>query len=51
MKEKEGAVELVGSFGSAVIVVFGAVVSIVKVRETGVACTLVAVSVARTLTV
>ncbi len=40
-----------GLFGCAVIVVAGAALSIVKVRETGVVWMLVAVSVARTLTV
>ncbi len=47
VKEKEGAVELVGSLGCALIEVFGAAVSTWNVRLTGV-WTFVAVSVART---
>ena len=49
VKEKEGAVELVGSFGCAVIVVFGAALSIVTVYEAAVSV-LLALSTARTRT-
>ena len=48
MKVKSGLPELLGSFGCAVIVVFGAVVSIVQVKLAGVASVLPAASVART---
>ncbi len=49
VKEKLGAVELVGSFGCALIVVFGAVSSYVTEYELG-ASTFVAVSAARART-
>ena len=50
LNEKDAPVELVGSLGWAVIVVFGAVVSTEKARVAG-AATLPAVSVARRRTV
>ena len=49
-KSKLGSVEVVGSSGSESIVVWGAIVSYVKVRFDG-ASTLPAMSVARTRTV
>ncbi len=49
--EKLGPVTFEGLFGCAVIVVFGAALSTVKVREAGVPWTFVARSVARTRTV
>ena len=48
LKEKSAAAELLGSLGCAVIVVFGAAVSIVQVKLAGVASVLPAASVART---
>ena len=48
LKVKSGLPELLGSFGWAVIVVFGAVVSTVQVKLAGVASVLPAASVART---
>ena len=48
LKEKLGVVPLDGSLGWAVIVVFGAAVSIVQVKLAGVASVLPAASVART---
>ncbi len=48
VKEKSGAAELLGSLGWAVIVVFGAVVSIVQVKAAADASVLPAASVART---
>ncbi len=47
-KEKSAFAELLGSLGCAVIVVFGAAVSIVQVKLAGVASVLPAASVART---
>ena len=49
VKEKLGSPELVGSFGCAVIVVFGGVVSIVNVRLDGLSL-FAAASTARTRT-
>jgi hypothetical protein len=48
VNEKSASGVLAGSFGCAVIVVFGAVVSIVQVKLAGVASVLPAASVART---
>ena len=48
VKEKSASAELLGFPGWAVIVVFGAVVSIVQVKLAGVASVLPAASVART---
>ena len=48
VKVKSGPAELLGSLGCAVIVVFGAVVSIVQVKLAGVGSVLPAASVART---
>ena len=48
LNEKSALAELLGSFGCAVIVVFGAAVSIVHVKLAGVASVLPAASVART---
>ena len=47
-KEKSGSAEFAGSFGCAVIDVFGAAVSTVQVNVAGVASVLPAASVART---
>ncbi len=48
LKEKSASAELLGSLGCAVIVVFGAAVSIVHVNDAGVGSVLPAASVART---
>ncbi len=48
VKEKSAFAELLGSLGCAVIVVFGAAVSIVQVKLAGDASVLPAASVART---
>ena len=48
MNENDAPVALVGSLGCAVIVVFGAAVSTVQVKEAGVGSVLPAASVART---
>ena len=48
MKENDAPVAFVGSLGCAVIVVFGAAVSIVQVKLAGVGSVLLEASVART---